>query len=76
VQEESDCLTCFFAVPDEGVPDEGRPLTVEISLYDLGSGTIALSLEADAAYNQAAWDDACELAEDLADALGATTLDL
>ena len=69
--EEKDCITCFFSVPDEG-----GPRLVEISFYDLGGDGRVLSLEIDASDNQAIWEDASELAEQLADAVGANLMDL
>lgn len=71
-EEAADCVTVFFTVPTEA----DIPATVEISLYEMEKGRYILSLEADAADNNANWDDAAQLAEDLADALGAEPLDL
>ena len=67
-KEDTDIITAFFAVPWGEDPDEGLA-TVELSVYDLDRDGIILSLEADAADNDEAWDDACELAETLAAAL-------
>jgi len=72
-QEASDCLTVFFTVPQE---EEAPPATVEVSLYEMGNGRHILSLEADAADNNTCWEDAGQLADDLAEDLGATPLDL
>lgn len=70
--EDDDTVTCFFSTAD----GDGQPLTVEVSVYDLGSDGRVLSLEADASDNDATWDEACQLAEDLAEALGGQPLDL
>ena len=73
-KETEDCITCFFSVPAE--PDSAEPLCVEISIYNMGSAGHVISLEADAADNSANWDDASQLAEDLADVLEAQALEL
>ena len=70
--EDDDTVTCFFGTNST----DGEPLIVELSVYDLGSDGRVLSLEADAGDNDATWDDACQLAEDLAEALGGRALDL
>ena len=70
-REESDFVTCFFTVPSDDGPSE-----IEISIYDMGKSGLVLSLEADAADNDAAWDDASQLAEDLSEALDGVALDL
>lgn len=70
-EEATDCITCFFSIPTE----EG-PVTVEISAYEMGSGTYILSLEGDASDNGEHWEEASQLAEDLADALDAQPLTL
>ncbi|MCK6505945.1 hypothetical protein L6R53_21590 [Myxococcota bacterium] len=70
--EEDDEISCLFRV--QGA--EGEPLEVELSVYDLGADGRVLSLEADAGDNADAWEEACQLAEDLADGLGAQPLDL
>ena len=71
-REDKDCLTLFFEVPSAG----GTTLDVEISIYDLSKDGIVLSLEADAADNDAAFDDAAQIAEDLADQLGGQSIDV
>ncbi len=71
-REDKDCLTLFFTVPSEGV----ATMEVEISVYDLRKDGIILSLEADAADNNDAWDDASQIAEDLADALEGVMLNV
>ena len=70
-EEESDCITFFFAVPTEE-----DMVTLEVSLYDMGSGNWILSLEGDASDNGEHWEEASQLAEDLADALDAQPLEL
>ena len=74
-KEDTDFLTFFFSVPWEmGVEDDHA--TIEITLYALGRDGLVLSLEADAADNQAAQDDADQLAEDLVGQLKGEPLDL
>lgn len=79
--EEDDEVTCFFSVPRGGTPGNGaphpsEPWEVEVSIYDLGQDGVVLSLEGEAADNDAAFDDACQLAEDLADALDAEPIEV
>ncbi len=69
--EDDDTVTCFFALEDGGERHE-----IELSVYNLDSDGRVLSLEADAADNSARWEDACQIAEDLAEALGGWSLDL
>ena len=78
--EDDDTVTCFFLVPEEGsqdlvdtVPDDHQ---VEISFYDLGSDGVVLSLEGEASDNDAAYDDACQLAEDMAELLDAMPIEV
>jgi len=71
-REAEDCLSFFFTLPKE----EGGSVEVELSIYDLGGGKIVLSLEPDAAENHHFWDEAAQLAEDLADELGGESVDL
>lgn len=70
--EEDDEISCLF----QTAGTDGEPLQVEVSVYDLGADGRVLSLEADAGDNAAAWEEACQLAEDMADGLGAQPLDL
>lgn len=70
--EEDDELACLFRLP--GAEDEA--LEVEISVYDLGADGRVLSLEADAGDNAAAWEEACQIAEEMVEALGGHLLDL
>ena len=73
-KESEDCITCFFSVPKEaGLAEQYR---LEISIYNMGSDGHVLSLEADAEDNSTTWDDASQLAEDLAEMLEAQPLDL
>lgn len=88
--EDDDTVSCFFQVParsaetDPSSPDTSSPetsreaddLEVEISIYDLARDGRVLSLEGEAADNDAAFDDASQLAEDMADALGGRPLDV
>ncbi len=69
--EDDDTVTCFFRMEEDGAAYE-----IELSVYDLDSDGRVLSLEADAADNSARFEDACQLAEDLAEALGGWSLDL
>ena len=71
-REDNDCLTLFFAVPSE----HQLHCDVEISFYELGKDGVVLSLEADASDNHDAWEDASQIAEDLADALDGVLLDV
>jgi len=71
-KEADDCITFFFSVP----ASEEELATLEVSLYAMGDNTHILSLEADASDNNTHWDDASQIAEDLAEALGAQPLDL
>lgn len=71
-KEDNDCVSLFFSVPGEA----GDAAEVEISVYSLGSDGLVLSLEADAADNHATWEDASQIAEDLADNLGGEPLEI
>jgi hypothetical protein len=71
-KEDNDCVSLFFSVPGEA----GDASEVEISVYSLGSDGLVLSLEADAADNHATWEDASQIAEDLADNLGGEPLEI
>jgi len=71
-REDNDCLSFFFDVPTEGT----AIMEVEVSIYDLSKDGLVLSLEADAADNHDAWEDASQIAEDLADALEGVLLDV
>jgi hypothetical protein len=73
-KEDPEFITLFFDVPwDEGSVDAAL---VEITVYDLGRDGIVMSLEADAADNDAAFDDAAQIAEDLADRLGGHSIEV
>jgi hypothetical protein len=75
VREAQDCLSFFFKVP----LSDSEPVQIvelELSIYDLGSGQIVLSLEPDAAENNHYWDEASQLAEDLAEDLGGENVTL
>ena len=71
-QEAADCISLFFDVPDE----EGGHAQVEISAYDLGRDGLVLSLEPDDGDNEMAWEDAAQLADELAEMLDARPLDV
>ena len=73
-KEDPEFITLFFDVPWEADSDETA--LVEITVYDLGRDGIVMSLEADAADNDAAFDDAAQIAEDLADRLGGQSIDV
>ena len=65
-REDVDFVTCFFSVPGSAESDGG---TVEVSIYDMEGDGRLLSLEADVSDNGRAWEEANQLAEDMADAL-------
>jgi hypothetical protein len=71
--------TCFFSipVPEEDIEDDIGPFaTCELSVYDLDGGTILLTLEADAGHNSWLDEDADQVAEALAEVLGARSVEL
>ncbi len=71
-REESDCLTAFFAVPE----DPGGPkATLEVSIYDLGRDGRVLGVEPESSDNANRWDDACQLGDEVADLLDGEPLD-
>jgi hypothetical protein len=74
-REDREFITLFFSVP---VRADGADQTVEVELtvYDMGRDGLILSLEEDASDNNAAWEDASQLAEDLADGLGGEPIDV
>jgi hypothetical protein len=77
--EDVDTHTAFFAIPAR--PPEGDELggeggVVELSLYDMDGDGILLSLEDDASDNARLQEDVDQLAEDIADALEAESVDL
>ena len=74
-REDKDFITLFFAVPWDAESDEGHA-EVEITVYDMGRDGLVLSLEADAADNNNAWDDASQLAEDLASHFNGVPIDV
>ena len=74
-KEDTDFVTFFFSVPWEEDEEAGHA-NVEITLYALGKDGLVLSLEADAADNDAAQEDADQLAEDLVGELQGEPLDL
>ena len=86
--EEEDCVSCFFTAPEVFVavaggwqPDlaegeGGEEFILELSFYDLDQDGRVMSLEGEWSDNAAAWDAACTLAEELAEALDAEQLDL
>lgn len=74
VEKDGEDLLCLFDVPTaQGGEDT---MEIEVSLYNLGGDGHVISLEADAADNHEVWDDAQQLAEELAERLGADTLEL
>jgi hypothetical protein len=60
--EEVDCMTAFFEVEQA----DGEPLTLEVSVYDMGRDGRILSVEEESSDNGSHWDDACQLGEALA----------
>lgn len=71
-REAGDTVTCFFDVPDD---EGGGRSEVEISAYDMGNDGIVLNMDAGDADNNGSWDDACELAEGMAEDLGGQSLE-
>jgi len=71
-KEDAECISLFYVVP-QGERGEAE---VEISIYDLGRDGLVLSLEPEAADNEAAWEDAAQLADDLSEALGGRPLEV
>jgi hypothetical protein len=69
-REAKDCLSFFFTLPLAA----GATIEVELSIYDLGGEGVVLSLEPDAAENNQYWDEASQLAEELADELQADSV--
>ena len=74
-KEDKDFVTFFFSVPWDERLEHGHAV-IELTLYALGKDGLVLSLEADAADNDAAQDDADQLAEDLVGELHGEPLDL
>ena len=73
-KEDPEFITLFFAVPwEEG---ENETAEIEITVYNLQRDGLVMSLEADAADNDGAWEDGAQIAEDLADKLEATPLEV
>ena len=72
VEKDGEDLLCIFTVPAA----EDEPLEIEVSIYNLGKDGHVISLEADASDNHEVWDDASQLAEDLAERLEASELEL
>ncbi|MDG1482901.1 MAG: hypothetical protein P8R54_25140 [Myxococcota bacterium] len=72
VEKDGEDMMCVFTVP---APDDNE-LEIEVSIYNLGKDGHVISLEADTADNHEIWDDASQLAEDLAERLEATELEL
>ncbi len=64
-KEDPEFITLFFAVPWEEGEDENAE--IEITVYNLQRDGLVMSLEADAADNNGAWEDGAQIAEDLAD---------
>lgn len=74
VEKDGEDILCTFFVPTEQGGEE--EMEIEVSIYDLGGDGHVISLEADAADNHEVWDDASQLAEDLAERLNASELEL
>ncbi len=76
-RETPDCMSLYFTVStttDADGPSE--TVELEISIYDLGRDGVVISLEPDSSDNNHNWDDASQLAEDLADNLHAEPIDV
>lgn len=85
VEDEGEGIhTAFFTVPvpadtddeDAGEFAEDDEGTVEISLYEMDADGVLMSLEGDASDNSWLEEEADQIADDLADALGGMGLDL
>ena len=74
-KEDPEFVTFFFAVPWDEDPEQGHA-EIEITVYALGKDGLILSLEADAADNIGAQEDADQLAEDLAGELHGEPVDI
>ena len=74
VEKDGEDVLCLFLVPTEEGSTEHRE--IEVSIYNLGGDGHVISLEAEASDNNEIWDDASQLAEDLADRLNARELEL
>ncbi len=61
---------------EEQLVERPASYTLELSFYDLDQDGRVMSLEGEWSDNAAAWDAACTLAEELAEALDAEQLDL
>lgn len=73
-KEDPEFITLFFTIPwDQG---EQGTAEIEITVYNLQRDGLIMSLEADAADNNGAWEDGSQIAEDLADQLEATPLEV
>jgi hypothetical protein len=73
-KEDPEFITLFFAVP---VGDgDGEKAEIEITVYNLQRDGLVMSLEADAADNNEAWEDGAQIAEELAEQLKATSLEV
>lgn len=73
-REDPEFVTLFFTVPTQHETDNSAE--VEITIYDMGKDGLVLSLEAGAADNDTVWDDASQLAEDLADTFEGSPLEM
>ena len=69
--EDVDCMTAFFTLAQP----EGEALKLEVSVYDMGRDGAILSVEDDCSDNGDHWDQACELAEALAERMGGELLE-
>ena len=74
-KEDPEFVTFFFAVPWDEDPEQGHA-EIEITVYALGKDGLIMSLEADAADNTGAQEDADQIAEDLAGELQGEPVDV
>jgi hypothetical protein len=70
VEKDGEDILCVFMGP----APEDETLESEVSIYNLGKDGHVISLEAEAADNHEVWEDASQLAEDLAERLEASEL--
>lgn len=73
-EEEPGSVTAVLILPPD--PESGEQAEVELSFYNLGEEGTVMSLEGEFGDNGDIWDTAWELADAIAEELGATPLDL
>ena len=73
-EEEPGSITAIFRLPPD--PETGLENEVELSFYNLGDDGVVMSLEEEFSDNGEIWEAAWELADAIADDLGAGLLEL